>query len=140
MVFQITQVIVEENWRVIQFDPVYAPLRQEQTCVYNFIFVSIFYFSIVRKLANSQKKLSGHMSKEAGIARRVFMLVATDALCWIPIIILKTMALGGISISPTVNGWVSVFILPINSALNPILYSVLTPQSIKFIKVKCGWR
>jgi hypothetical protein len=103
------------------------------------IFVIIFYVCIVRKFARSQENLSGHMSKEAGIARRVFLLVATDALCWIPIIILKTMALGGIYISPTVNGWVSVFILPINSALNPILYSLLTPQSIKFINGKCGW-
>ncbi|XP_042681073.1 relaxin receptor 1-like isoform X2 [Centrocercus urophasianus] len=64
--------------------------------------------------------------REVAIAKRFFFIVFTDALCWIPIFLLKLLSLLQVEIPGTVTSWVVIFILPINSALNPILYTITT--------------
>ncbi|KAI6078297.1 Relaxin receptor 1 [Aix galericulata] len=65
-------------------------------------------------------------SREVAIAKRFFFIVITNALCWIPIFLLKLLSLLQVEIPGTVTSWVVIFILPINSALNPILYTITT--------------
>ncbi|KAG9347135.1 hypothetical protein JZ751_006062 [Albula glossodonta] len=69
---------------------------------------------------------SNHIKKEVTIAKRFFSIVITDSLCWIPIFILKILSLTQVEIPGTISSWVVIFILPINSALNPILYTLTT--------------
>ncbi|KAK1904212.1 Electron transfer flavoprotein-ubiquinone oxidoreductase mitochondrial [Dissostichus eleginoides] len=71
-------------------------------------------------------KYSNHIKKEVTIAKRFFSIVITDSLCWIPIFILKILSLLQVEIPGTISSWVVIFILPINSALNPILYTLTT--------------
>ncbi|XP_058790192.1 relaxin receptor 1 isoform X2 [Phymastichus coffea] len=59
---------------------------------------------------------------------RFFLIVLTDAVCWAPIIILKILALTEYPINPDLNSWVVIFILPVNSAVNPLLYTFTTPK------------
>ncbi|XP_033108673.1 relaxin receptor 1-like [Anneissia japonica] len=59
-------------------------------------------------------------------ARRFFFIVLTDSLCWIPIIILKVISLCNIPIGDNLYAWIVIFVLPLNSALNPILYTLST--------------
>ncbi|CAH0561783.1 unnamed protein product [Brassicogethes aeneus] len=66
--------------------------------------------------------------KDFDIAIRFFFIVLTDTICWLPIIITKACAYLGHEISADVYGWLIVFILPINSALNPILYTFTIPR------------
>jgi hypothetical protein len=68
----------------------------------------------------------------------MFVLVLTDMCCWVPIILLKVLALAGSVIAPAAYAWISIFILPINSSLNPALYSLMTPSFIRQVKEKCG--
>jgi hypothetical protein len=79
-------------------------------------------------LRKGQSDTNKSKPKDSGIARRMFTIVVTDAACWIPVIIIKILALAGVFISPTVNGWVSILLLPINSALNPFLYTISTSE------------
>uniref|UniRef100_A0AAJ7UHY5 Relaxin receptor 1-like n=1 Tax=Petromyzon marinus TaxID=7757 RepID=A0AAJ7UHY5_PETMA len=69
---------------------------------------------------------SGRARRDLGVARRFFFIVLTDALCWIPIFVLKALALLSVDIPGTMSSWVVIFILPINSALNPLLYTLTT--------------
>ncbi|XP_015715504.2 relaxin receptor 1-like [Coturnix japonica] len=64
--------------------------------------------------------------RDVAIAKRFFFIVFTDALCWIPIFLLKLLSLLQVEIPGTITSWVVIFILPINSALNPILYTITT--------------
>lgn len=97
------------------------------------------------------RKASAQPNSEANFAIRFFFIVLTDACCWIPIIILKLLAFCGISadsgyfsflqlsreiriinlslffFKEMVYGWLSILILPINSLINPLLYSLSTP-------------
>lgn len=69
--------------------------------------------------------------EDAILAIRFFFIVLTDCLCWIPIVVIKLMALANVSISSSIYGWLVVFIIPINSALNPIVYTLAAPTSLR---------
>ena len=61
---------------------------------------------------------------EIEIAVRFFFIVFTDCLCWMPTILLKIMALSNVYIPSNLHAWLVVFILPVNSAINPLLVSL----------------
>ncbi|PNF42877.1 hypothetical protein B7P43_G12895 [Cryptotermes secundus] len=69
---------------------------------------------------------------------RFFFIVLTDAGCWAPIIVLKLIALSRVHIPADLYAWVVVFILPVNSAVNPLLYTFTTPK-YRGQLFKFGW-
>ena len=58
------------------------------------------------------------------IARRLVTIAVSDFLCWFPIGLLGLLASGGVSIPGEVNVAMAIFALPINSAINPFLYTL----------------
>ena len=79
---------------------------------------------------------AAHRKREAALAKRVFIIILTDCLCWLPIVVIGMRSLLEKSFSPPgdLTVWIAVFVLPINSAINPILYTFSTPQvSITFL-------
>ncbi|XP_014635723.1 PREDICTED: relaxin receptor 1 isoform X3 [Ceratotherium simum simum] len=89
-----------------------------------FSYGSMFYS--VHQSAITATEIRNQVKKEMILAKRFFFIVFTDALCWIPIFILKFLSLLQVEIPGTITSWVVIFILPINSALNPILYTLTT--------------
>ncbi|KAG8453880.1 hypothetical protein GDO86_000488 [Hymenochirus boettgeri] len=89
-----------------------------------FSYSSMFYN--IHQTAIMATEIHNHIKKEMTLAKRFFFIVFTDALCWIPIFILKLLSLLQVEIPGTISSWVVIFILPINSALNPILYTITT--------------
>ncbi|XP_051522877.1 relaxin receptor 2 isoform X2 [Myxocyprinus asiaticus] len=87
-----------------------------------FSYSSMFYS--VQKTAKTARQTV--YDREVSIAKRFFFIVFTDAMCWIPIFLLKILSLLRVQIAGTIILWVVIFILPINSALNPILYTITT--------------
>ncbi|XP_043279136.1 relaxin receptor 1-like isoform X2 [Venturia canescens] len=65
---------------------------------------------------------------DSEFAFRFFLIVLTDAACWAPIIGLKILAFLKYPVPPDLHAWVVVFILPVNSAINPLLYTFTTPK------------
>ncbi|KAK8760092.1 hypothetical protein V5799_028641 [Amblyomma americanum] len=63
---------------------------------------------------------------DRAIAKRFAFIVGTDFLCWMPIVFIKIVAIAGTKIDETLYAWVAVFLLPVNSALNPVLYTLTT--------------
>ncbi|XP_042874255.1 G-protein coupled receptor GRL101-like isoform X2 [Penaeus japonicus] len=63
---------------------------------------------------------------DSGMATRMTLIVATDAACWLPIILLGIASLCGMAIPPKVFSWIAVFVLPLNAAINPVLYTLST--------------
>uniref|UniRef100_A0AC11ECB1 Relaxin family peptide receptor 1 n=1 Tax=Ovis aries TaxID=9940 RepID=A0AC11ECB1_SHEEP len=89
-----------------------------------FSYGSMFYS--IHQSAITANEVQNQVRKEMILAKRFFFIVFTDALCWIPIFILKFLSLLQVEIPGTITSWVVIFILPINSALNPILYTLTT--------------
>ncbi|XP_077287759.1 leucine-rich repeat-containing G protein-coupled receptor 3 [Arctopsyche grandis] len=67
-------------------------------------------------------------SADCEFAVRFFFIVFTNAACWAPIIVLKILNFFNVEISADVYAWMLVFILPLNSAVNPVLYTFTTPK------------
>nr|KAG5697929.1 hypothetical protein BaRGS_026867 [Batillaria attramentaria] len=63
-------------------------------------------------------------SKDLTIARRLFTVVLSDFLCWFPIGLLGLLAANDVAIPGEVSVAMAIIVLPLNSALNPFLYTV----------------
>nr|KAG5698009.1 hypothetical protein BaRGS_005827 [Batillaria attramentaria] len=68
--------------------------------------------------------VSTSKSKDLTIARRLFTVVMSDFLCWFPIGLLGLLASNGVAVPGEVNVVMAIIVLPLNSALNPFLYTV----------------
>ena len=94
-----------------------------------FVFIAVSYSIIyIRSTKNIeslhiQNKLSS--KRESKIQKRIARIIATDFCCWIPICVMAYMAFSGIKIVKPMCQITAVFLLPINSAFNPFLYSSL---------------
>ena len=65
---------------------------------------------------------------------RVFLIVATDIACWLPIIVLSFTSFLGYKVPEIVHSITSIVLLPINSLINPILYSRIDSTLFKQLK------
>ena len=62
-------------------------------------------------------------SRDTTVARRLITVAVTDFLCWFPIGLCGLMASFGTPISGEISVAFAIFVLPLNSAFNPFLYT-----------------
>ncbi|XP_060586486.1 uncharacterized protein LOC132742176 [Ruditapes philippinarum] len=91
----------------------------------------ILIFCEVRRAASTMKKKSSARRNDLKVARNLLLLVGTDFACWFPIGCMGIMTLHGYSIPGEVYAWTAVLVLPINSAINPFLYTLMAIISKK---------
>ena len=100
-----------------------------------FIFIGVGQSLIFRTLKKKGKQTRKNMSKisqlyenqkrqEFEVAKRLFLVVVTDFMCLFPIITMGLMALAGVSLGDAAYRWSALLVMPINSALNPVLYTL----------------
>ncbi|CAL8124554.1 unnamed protein product [Orchesella dallaii] len=94
---------------------------------------SLLYFT-VRKTQQKTTLTPVYVTNKK-FASRFFLMVFTDVLCWAPIIILKAAVLYGYVLPKEIIGWTVIYILPLNSAVNPILYTFSTDEARNTIAV-----
>ena len=90
-----------------------------------FVFIGVgqvFIYLAVRKVSAAAG--SQRCEKDMTLARRLFLVVFTDFCCWFPIGLMGLLATSGTPIPGQVNVWAAIFVLPLNSALNPFLYTL----------------
>ncbi|XP_048775314.2 G-protein coupled receptor GRL101-like [Ostrea edulis] len=93
-----------------------------------FLFLGILVgqISIFAEVLRSGRSVrsSKSMQREKALAVTVFGVVLTDILCWIPVGTIGMLTFFGMAVPPDVYAWIIVVVLPINSALNPLLYTL----------------
>ena len=83
----------------------------------------VLIFRAIRQAGAAAK--TQRRQQQMTIARRLFVVVLTDFCCWFPVGVMGLLAAGGgTPISGEVNVWTAIFVLPLNSALNPFLYTL----------------
>ena len=103
----------------------------------SFMYILTAYTAMYLRVKGVAKQVrSTNMKRESKMARRMMLIVLTDFLCWMPIIVIGLLSLLGKFHDPEKQAyvWIAVFVLPVNSALNPILYTFSTPR----VKRKVG--
>ncbi|KAL8618459.1 hypothetical protein ACOMHN_049876 [Nucella lapillus] len=96
------------------------------------------YWSVQR---NALKVNTTKVSRDVTIARRLISVAVTDFMCWFPVGLCGILALAGLAIPGEINIALAIFVLPLNSAINPFIYTfnALTEkqkkaQQAKFLK------
>lgn len=107
-----------------------------------FLFILISYMAIFIKVKISSKSVRSNINNDSALAMRVMLIILTDFFCWIPVVIIGFLSLSSGFKDPDgqVYAWIAVFVLPINSSINPILYTFSNPQFRKIIGKCCRWR
>nr|KAG5700957.1 hypothetical protein BaRGS_034242 [Batillaria attramentaria] len=72
---------------------------------------------------NSMATETTRKSHDLTIARRLITVAVSDFLCWFPVGLLGLMSSAGIPVASEFSVFTAVIVLPLNSALNPFLYS-----------------
>ncbi|CAG5135744.1 unnamed protein product [Candidula unifasciata] len=72
---------------------------------------------------------SNRRSQDVAVAKQLFLVVLTDFLCYFPVGLMGLLAMTGHQIGNKVYAWSAVLVLPINSAINPVLYTVPVIQN-----------
>uniref|UniRef100_A0AAZ3QG19 G-protein coupled receptors family 1 profile domain-containing protein n=1 Tax=Oncorhynchus tshawytscha TaxID=74940 RepID=A0AAZ3QG19_ONCTS len=109
--------------------------------VYLIVFSYSSMFYSIYKTGINATDLRSRLHRDVAVANRFFFIVFSDALCWIPIFLVKILSLLQVEIPGTISSWVVIFILPINSALNPILYTLTTSFFREQVEVLlCRWQ
>lgn len=109
-----------------------------------FVYIVVLYFlmskpRLLRQKSTLPKKRGKSPAKN--VQKRVALLVASDFACWVPCCMIAFLRLGGVNVSNTVYAFAAIILLPINSALNPVLYSNAVQGLINYVCHCLGcWR
>ncbi|XP_059176753.1 G-protein coupled receptor GRL101-like [Physella acuta] len=86
-----------------------------------FIFRSL---SASRTASTFETVNNSRRTQEILVARQLSLVAVTNFLAWVPVQVMGTLALAGVKLDSDVYTWTAVFVLPLNSAFNPIVYSL----------------
>ncbi|XP_055924934.1 uncharacterized protein LOC129956919 isoform X3 [Argiope bruennichi] len=85
---------------------------------YSYIYVNI------RRSYKNMSRLMSRQSRTDKIGRQMALIVMTNSMCWFPIIIMSLLAMSGVNIPGEAFSWTAIFVLPLNSATNPLIYTI----------------
>ena len=100
-----------------------------------FIFIAVSYAFIFIQV-RCRTKFWGERTnqtprgKGSKMGKRIAILIATDFLCWFPICVMCYVRMNGGELPNIVYQVTAVFLLPINSVLNPFIYCLLPDSNI----------
>ncbi|CAG5130711.1 unnamed protein product [Candidula unifasciata] len=100
---------------------------------FNFImllFIVYGQYAIFRAISENRiPKTATNMSRlrraeDITVAKQLSLVVLSNFVCWFPIGFMGLISLGGYYVSDEVYAWTTILLLPLNSAANPILYTI----------------
>ena len=93
-------------------------------CVFVALGQLVIYCCIRTSTMCASDTTTNSKSKDLTIARRLLTVATSDFLCWFPIGLMGLLASRGVAVPGEVNVAMAIIVLPLNSALNPFLYTV----------------
>ncbi|XP_071956184.1 G-protein coupled receptor GRL101-like [Antedon mediterranea] len=95
---------------------------------FGFIVIAVSYvliFMSIKRTASAANRRRGR-EEDIKIAIKIGFIVFTDFCCWFPIILMAIGSeIGWWRLSPEIYIWSATFIMPINSSINPYLYTIV---------------
>ena len=91
-----------------------------------FLFILVAYIIIFWTVKKSSGRIrSTKVNQDTAMARKLMFIVMTDFCCWMPVIIIGILSLTGNFYDPEKKAYIimAIFVLPVNSSINPILYT-----------------
>ena len=131
----------ETSWCIRRFYVAYGESFWEFTIAIfilnflSFVFIAVSYFIIYKHSTSSSANLRTNRptNQAATMQKRIALIIATDFCSWIPICIMAFVRLG-VEFSDTAYQISALLLIPINSALNPLLFSPLLDKLINLCR------
>jgi len=98
-----------------------------------FTYMVVVYLFVLKRASGMKKSRTTGKNTNKGLQKRISRLLLTDFCCWIPVSILGYASIAGVPLPPTVYIVSAGILFPINSAMNPILYSNFIDQQLEKI-------
>ena len=97
------------------------------------IFVAASYASIYIK---STFSVPAEQASDRGrkMQRKITILILTDVACWLPICVMSFLSMGSIVIPSVLYAVSAIILLPINSSLNPVIYTDVIQKIVSFLR------
>lgn len=100
------------------------------------IIICIMYVVIIIVLAKSRRAANRQISKlDKIIITKMITIVATDLICWLPFYVVIILGLVRSELDTHTLPFIAVLSLPLNSCINPILYTIFTTRFINKTQV-----
>ncbi|KAH9510382.1 hypothetical protein Btru_043002 [Bulinus truncatus] len=62
--------------------------------------------------------------RDVDVAKQLCLIAMSNFLCWFPVSLIGLLSMTGSSVSLETFAWIVVFVLPLNSAVNPNIYTI----------------
>ena len=98
------------------------------------LMINVYIIILIQRSAKSSN--STNTKKVRPIILRTLLVSISNFLSWFVVIPVMTLLFAGVEVDPSVISWISVVGLPLNSMLNPILYTFSTPAFYTCIQKK----
>ena len=109
----------------------------------SFLYIVVVYVAMFITVKQMSRRVrSTNVNRESQMAKRLVFIILTDLLCWMPVIIIGLLSILDKFHDPEKDAyvWIAVFVLPVNSSINPILYTFSTPLVKRKLREKTeGW-
>lgn len=86
-----------------------------------FVIIVTCYTKMYREISRAARQNRGERPNHPV---KIALIVITSFVAWSPTIILGFIALAGIALPAAVYSWIAVLVLPVNSAINPMIYTI----------------
>ena len=102
--------------------------------------VFTFSFLFIRTLIMSSRgiALKRKQVKYQKFALNSILVTFTKLCCWIPSSVVFILPVTKYSVANSILTWVTVGVIPINSVLNPLIFTLLTPNMIRIVSKMCS--
>ena len=115
---------IPENSKPAWYFSIIIFLGINLVCFVGILICYLLIFVAVKASAKNVQRKQSH-NEEIKMAIKMAAIVGTDFVCWFPVIVMGILSQTRLVVIPLVMYiWSVVFILPINSALNPFLYTL----------------
>jgi len=100
-----------------------------------FIYMMVVYVGVYKKVTGTTFATSAKKEQNQYTQKRISRLLLTDFMCWIPVCIMAYVSVAEVSLTPNAYIASAGFLLPINSAMSPLLYSPLIGQYMSRVRI-----
>jgi len=99
-----------------------------------FIYMVVVYVLVYKKANAAKFSTFAKKDRNENMQKRISRLLLTDFFCWNPVCIMACLSTAGVPLPPDAYIASAGFLLPINSAINPLLYSKLIGQCMSLAR------
>ena len=129
--------VIKSGSKVAMFFSIVLFIGLNLICFFiiGYCYVSMFVYA---RQTSKQSGRSSNLNEQIRMAVKMSLIVFTDFCCWVPVGILSILVQAWmVEVDPVAYAWIATFVLPINSSINPFLYTL---ASLTFDKMKSSAR